>query len=79
MHTVKDFILTGRESWIKTHCGIYQVSYIQWPQDNPWAVTPLANGGVGASWCVCQQTTLYSTKEEAQGYIVTASLEGARS
>jgi len=66
MHTVADFIADGRESWIKTHTGVYQVSHIRWPETNPWAVTPKSNGGFGSSWCVHYQTALYSTPAEAE-------------
>ncbi len=68
MHTLKDFIDSTftKESWIKTHAGIYRVSHIRRPETDPWAVTPDANGGFGCSWCVHYGTLLFSSKAEAE-------------
>jgi len=74
-HTVQDFIRDGRESWIRTHAGIFQVSHIRWPKTNPWAVTPDSNGGAGSSWCVHYGTTLYSSYEEAEAETTLTSFQ----
>lgn len=66
--TVGDWIKghCRREAWIITHCGVYQVGHIRWPETNPWAVTPKSNAGFGSSWCVHYGTMLYADQKTAE-------------
>jgi len=62
MITVKEFIDNGSEEtlYISTAWGFAEVSYIKWPETNPWAYCPKLNGGFGQSFMVCYSTDLYT-------------------
>jgi hypothetical protein len=61
--TVQDFIEAGNKArfavYLKTAWGMMEVDYIQWPDRDPWAHCPKANGGFGQTFCVHYGTLLY--------------------
>jgi hypothetical protein len=59
--TVRDYINgagQGKRVLIDTFNGPQEVSYIRWPETDPWVVCSKENGGFGISYCVHYGTPL---------------------
>lgn len=67
--TVDQFIAgeaKDRPVFLMTAWGPARVSYIRWPESNPWAVCPDLNGGHGQSFMVGRGDLLWLDASAAQ-------------
>lgn len=62
--TVRDLIEDGAQIkeigtvFVPTAWGPKEVSYVKWPESDPWVYCPKDNGGFGMSYCVHYGTEL---------------------
>ena len=73
MITVRDFIDNGFDGDLYIKCstthsesGFARVSYVRWPETDPWVVCPDLNAGLGLSFCVFYEEPLYTHEEVLQ-------------